>query len=135
MSDGTEDKVLPWTVKGIVPEARNAAIAAAKRERQPLGEWISRAIRTQIQSDRQQDRAPVPVAAERPEIDLGEVERMVAMAAQLAGAGAPPPKSLSRVAYSLMRERLAAMKGPGQGPVRPKKVPGRTETRDGQTED
>lgn len=133
MSDGAEDKVLPWTIKGIPPEMRNAAIAAAKREKQTLGEWMSRAIRSQVQADRQQDRAPVPVAADRPEIDLTEVERMVTMAAQLAGAGAPPPKSLSRVAYSLMRERLDQMKG--KPPVRPKRAFGQTKLAEGQTEE
>jgi hypothetical protein len=133
MSDRAEDKIAPWTVKGIPPEMRNAAIAAAKREKQTLGEWISRAIRSQVQADRQQDRAPVPVAAERPEINLDEVERMVAMAAQLAGAGAPPPKSLSRVAYSLMRDRLVLMKA-GQTVVRPKQGIGQTTADEGPTE-
>lgn len=50
----------PWTVKGISPEARNAAIAAA-RDKLPIGEWLARAIRAHVQSDHQADRAPVPV--------------------------------------------------------------------------
>lgn len=46
------DKVIkPWTIKGIPDEERNAAIAAAGRERMLIGDWIVRAIRTQIQAD------------------------------------------------------------------------------------
>jgi hypothetical protein len=44
------DRVKPWTVKGIPPEVRHAAIAAANREKQPIGEWLARAIRNQLQS-------------------------------------------------------------------------------------
>ena len=35
----------PWSVRGVTAEARNAAIAAAHREGQTLGEWLDRAIR------------------------------------------------------------------------------------------
>lgn len=45
------DRVKPWTVKGIAPEERNAAIAAADRADMTIGEWLTRAIRTQVQAD------------------------------------------------------------------------------------
>jgi hypothetical protein len=48
--------VKPWTIKGIAPEERNAAIAAAEREGLTIGEWLTRAIRTQIQADHQANR-------------------------------------------------------------------------------
>jgi len=113
----SDDRIKPWTIKGISPEARNAAIAAAERARQPIGEWVSRAIRSQVQSDRQESRAPVPVRpqsapASDPAADLSELERLVAMTTSLSVAGAPPPKAVSRSAYGLIRKRLAEMKGP-----------------------
>src|SRR5690242_13080259 len=56
----TTDRVRPWTIKGIPPEERNAAIAAAEREGLTIGEWLTRAIRTQAQADHRSDRLPVP---------------------------------------------------------------------------
>jgi hypothetical protein len=107
------DRVKPWTIKGIPPEARNAAIAAAGREKQPIGEWLARAIRAQVQSDRQADRAPVPIQPSDPATGLDTIERMIAMARSLAEAsGAPPPKQVQRLAYGLLRDRLQGMRGP-----------------------
>jgi hypothetical protein len=37
----TTDRVKPWTIKGIAPEERNAAIAAAEREGLAIGEWLT----------------------------------------------------------------------------------------------
>lgn len=129
MSDDQSDRVKPWTIKGIPPEARNAAIAAAEREKQNLGEWIARAIRSQIQSDRQASRTPVVVGPEvQPRADLGEIERIVALTAQLAAAGAPVPKGVSRAAYGLLRQQLVILK---PGPTKAASSP--TEEPDGQT--
>ena len=52
----TGDRVKPWTVKGIAPEERNAAIAAAEREGLTIGERLLRVIRTQVQADHRIDR-------------------------------------------------------------------------------
>ena len=38
--------------RGVTAEARNAAIAAAHREGQTLGEWLDRAIRQSIKAER-----------------------------------------------------------------------------------
>ena len=135
MADRPDD-VRPWTVKGIGPELRNAAIAAAAREKQTLGEWIGRAIRAQVQSDRQQDRAPAPVGlAVQPRADLAEVERTIAAVHQLAeAAGEPPPKAVTRSAYALLRTQLAGLRGPTArrpGPTR--RAHGQTGTGDGPT--
>ena len=129
----SDDRIKPWTIKGISPEARNAAIAAAERGRMPIGEWVSRAIRGQVQSDRQENRAPVPVrpepaAASDPAADLAQLERLVALTTSLAGAGAPPPKAVSRGAYGLIRQRLAEMRGPTESRSGPTRSPlGQTE--------
>lgn len=47
----SDTPVKPWTVKGISPEDRNAALHAADMQRMLIGAWLSRAIRTQIQAD------------------------------------------------------------------------------------
>src|SRR5947207_15812433 len=93
-----EGRIKPWTVKGIAPEERNAAIAAADREGLTIGEWLSRAIRTQVQSDRQSDRAPVPlpgIPQSDRQSDLSSVERMIALARQIAETNhSPIPRSI-----------------------------------------
>ena len=107
------DRVKPWTIKGITPEVRNAAVAAADRADQTIGEWLSRAIRAQIKSDRQTDRLPVRADQARPDdtADLAEVAQLVAMAKELSDmTGAPPPKAVSHTAYGLIRDRLKAIK-------------------------
>jgi localization factor PodJL len=39
------DSNLPWSIKGISAEAREAAREAAKRAGLPLGAWLARTIR------------------------------------------------------------------------------------------
>ena len=114
MADDESDRVKPWTIKGIPPEIRNAAIAAADREKLAIGAWLGRAILTQVKADRSQDRAPVVVGPKvAPEVDLADIERLIAATAELAqAAGEPPPKGVTRAAYGLLREKLAAIKGP-----------------------
>lgn len=114
----TDAGIRPWTVRGIAPEHRNAAIAAAERAEMTIGEWLSRSIRTQIQADRRASRAPVPVpVSDMPAptsdtlSDLDAIERMIAMAQQLAAVTqAPPPKGMTRMAYRLLREKLATLR-------------------------
>jgi hypothetical protein len=54
----------PWTVKGITPEDRNAIIAAAKRDKMAIGDYIVRACRAKIQADRGHTRAPATLHVE-----------------------------------------------------------------------
>lgn len=116
------DRILPWTIKGIEPEARNAAISAAKREKQTLGEWMARAIRNQIQSDRGRERAPAVVGpAVQPAANLAEVERTVALIRELSDSGAPPPKAVSRLAYGLLKSQLETLRGPTSSKKSPTK--------------
>lgn len=116
MADQSDPK--PWTVKNIPPEERNAAIAAAKREGMELGPWMARAIRTAIQTDRQADRAPVPLEQPRvrpsdPQVDLGSLERMVALAEKVqAMTGKPPGRSIEAPIKRLLRVGLKAMESP-----------------------
>src|SRR3954463_10057552 len=112
----TTDRVKPWTVKGIPPEERNAAIAAADREGLTIGEWLTRVISRQVQTDLRSDRLPValdppPSLASDRQSDLADLERVVALAKTLASAnGEPIPSTITRATYSLMREHLKALK-------------------------
>src|SRR3954452_22232711 len=112
----TTDRVKPWTVKAIPPEERNAAIAAAAREGLAMGEWLTRAIRTQVQADHRSDRLPVvteipaSVKADR-QSDLADLERLVSLSEKLAAAnGQPIPSTITRATFSLMREHLRSLK-------------------------
>ena len=114
----------PWTIKNIPEDVRYAASEAAKTAKMPIGEWLSRAIRDAIKNDRNAPRglavipgAPEAVPRVDPEVDLASIERLTKLAAELAVAtGEAPPKTVSRAAYSLIRERLAALKQPGAAP-------------------
>jgi hypothetical protein len=134
------DPVAPWTIKNIPPDVRAAAIKAAERERQSIGEWMARAIRSQIQSDRQQDRTPAIVLPEagrpvRPQVDLSEVERAVSLIRDLSASGAPPPKRVASLAYGLIRGSLIEMRGPtGTAKSKTNDADGLTEEPAGQTE-
>jgi hypothetical protein len=138
MVDQSDDAIKPWTIKGIAPENRNAAIAAASREKQTLGEWISRAIRTQIQIDLGRERLPAPMAP-RPLVDRAEVAKTVESIQALAATGAPVPKRVSRLAYGLLGDHLEALRGPakrgtGRAPGPTQETESPTEPADSQTE-
>src|SRR3954447_22728020 len=82
------DRVKPWTIKGIPPEERNAAIAAAEREGLTIGEWLTPAIRTQVQADHRSDRLPATLdppltSASDRQSDLADLERVVELAKTL----------------------------------------------------
>ncbi len=118
-SDQSDRGIKPWTIKGIPPEIRNAAIAAADHEGQTLGEWFSRAIPAMIQQSRQQNRLPVPVdrpvRPSDPEADLAEIERLMGVVKDLhAVTSAAPPKRLTALAYSLVSTRMKIIKGGGK---------------------
>ncbi len=42
---------VPWSVKGIRPEARETAKEAARRSGMPLGEWLNSVILQQAEQD------------------------------------------------------------------------------------
>jgi len=122
------EPVKPWTVKGIAPEERNAAIAASERAGMTIGQWLTRAIRTQVQADResynQESHVPVVVGngllreADTDRIgtdrrsDLEDLERMIALARQIAEANKSPiPRSITRATHSVMRGYLKTIAG------------------------
>ncbi|GBQ07509.1 hypothetical protein AA14362_1360 [Acetobacter cerevisiae DSM 14362] len=103
-SDMTDDPK-PWSIRGVHPEVRNAALAAAKREGVTIGEWLDRAIRSQVKSVRKQGEN-VSDNAVRQAADLSDAERLVSMISRLSEAGAPVPKSVASKAYNVIRDGL-----------------------------
>jgi hypothetical protein len=118
MSTTTDDTatIKPWTIKGVPPEERNAAIYAAGRNNMNMGEWIARAIRTQVQLDREAQRsparvdavAPAPAQPASPPVDFTEISRiacLVRLACECSKDG-KPPRSVSRLVNKMIRDRL-----------------------------
>jgi DNA topoisomerase VI subunit B len=65
MSGSTNQKrAAPWAIRNVSLEARNAAIAASRREGLTLGEWLDRAVRQQVKAERKQAQAVGPTAEE-----------------------------------------------------------------------
>lgn len=99
------DEPKPWSIRGVHPEVRNAALAAARRDGVTIGEWLDRAIRSHIKNGRN----PVESLSDntvKQMTDLSDAERLVSMITQLSEAGAPVPKSVSSKAYAIIRDSL-----------------------------
>lgn len=108
-----EDDVKPWTVRGVPPEVRNAALSAAKRSGMGVGEWLDRAIRHYVQHEKNGSLETTKPAQEpASETTTREAAELVGLIGELAAAGAPPPKGVAQQAYGLIRERLKALKAP-----------------------
>lgn len=99
------DEPKPWSIRGVHPEVRNAALAAAKRDSVTIGEWLDRAIRSHIKTVRNPKENLSDNIVEQV-TDLSDVERLISMITQLSEAGAPVPKSVASKAYSIIRDRL-----------------------------
>lgn len=104
------DDPKPWSIRGVHPEVRNAALAAAKREGVTIGEWLDRAIRSHVKTGRKPEEN-TPDNAVRQLADLSDAERLVSMISRLAEAGAPVPKLVARKAYNVIRDRLKDVQG------------------------
>ncbi len=125
-----------WSIRDVPTNVRHAAVAGAKREEISVGEWITRAIIGKVRSDRASVRTPAVIAPPRalpdPAADLDAAERLVALAERLAAiSGKPTPRSVTRLAHGVIRDRLQAAKQRGltDQPSR------RTETPNGQTDE
>jgi len=99
------DEPKPWSIRGVHPEVRNAALAAAKREGVTIGEWLDRAIRSHVKSSRKPQENTSDNAV-RQVADLSDAERLVGMITKLSEAGAPVPKSVASKAYAIIRDSL-----------------------------
>lgn len=99
------DEPKPWSIRGVHPEVRNAALAAAKRDGVTIGEWLDRAIRSHIKNVRNPRESPSDNIVQQV-TDLSDAERLISMITQLSEAGAPIPKSVASKAYSIIRDGL-----------------------------
>lgn len=110
-----DDDVKPWTVRGVPPEVRNAALSAAKRSGMGVGDWLDRAIRHYVQHEKNaslEAQQPTHKPSSNTENTTKEAAELVGLIGELAAAGAPPPKGVAQQAYGLIRERLKALKSP-----------------------
>ena len=81
---------VPWSIKGIEPELREAAKTAARRSGMTLGEWLNSAINEQAETDVvMPDLSPRNRGAQRQRHESNEhpIERAVCWA----GAGSDCP--------------------------------------------
>jgi hypothetical protein len=140
MARESPTEIKPWTIRGIRPEIRNAAIAAAKRDKLELGEWFNRNIPAIIQHIRRQNRMPAvrpEPASVRPEARLSdylnELERMAEIMLQVRDAtGRAPPKVAAGIIYGLQLRRLRELKaGLTEAPAQSDQEPDRTVSRTG----
>jgi len=105
MESDMTDEPKPWSIRGVHPEVRNAALAAAKRDGVTIGEWLDRAIRSHIKNVRNPRESPSDNIVQQV-TDLSDAERLISMITQLSEAGAPIPKSVASKAYSIIRDGL-----------------------------
>jgi hypothetical protein len=96
----------------LSPEARDNAVKAAARAEMPIGQWLERAIRTQSEHEDQRGQTSDPTT--RAPVDLTELERLVALAGQIAAAGDGMPQSVRREANAVITARLKACRA-GRG--------------------
>ncbi|MEO9900118.1 hypothetical protein [Nisaea sp.] len=94
--------VLPWSLKGVSPEAREIAKKAAAQQGMTIGEWVSRAIR-----DVGPDEAPAAATGNVPV--QGE-----ALLSGGAGTDAETVREAVRTRIYESEERVAHMVGPLQ---------------------
>lgn len=99
------DEIKPWTIRNVPPDVRNAALSAAKRRGVDIGELVSRALLSDIQAERQEQRAPAvvrpapiahPAATTMPPLDLAGSAQFLAGLAQLIGTLGGVPDGLRR---------------------------------------
>ena len=101
----------PWTVRGVPPEARNAAIAAAKRAEVNIGAWLTRAVRVAVKAEREESRAVAKIGAAPVAVrPVSDVQAAMDVALQLSAAtGKPISRRLSR---AIQRQLMANLTAP-----------------------
>ncbi|WP_420402910.1 hypothetical protein [Nisaea sp.] len=105
--------VLPWSLKGVSPEAREIAKKAAAQQGMTIGEWVSRAIRdvgpepgasAPSAPIRQDDGGPVvPTLEDEEALRAAVRERIYAAEEQVAHVVGPLQDIIERMAHRLTR--------------------------------
>jgi hypothetical protein len=119
-----------WTIRGVAPEKRQAAIDAASRKNVAMGVWITEAIDHRIRSDRASDggltgevvprpsdivSSPSDAVSDREEHAMAVLQGLAEVLERVSatrGSGA-----LATALRRVMAARLAALEPP-QGPPR-----------------
>jgi hypothetical protein len=112
------DDPKPWTIKGVSIEARNAAIAAATRQRMTQGEWLTRNILRMVKAEINEERspaviAPIPLAAPvptvvveaPPRVSMGELQAAYELLAQI-GPTTPGARTAKRLLVKQLMTNL-----------------------------
>lgn len=97
------NEIKPWSLKGVSPEARNAAIAAAARDKMPVGQWVARACLEAAQGSARESRALVVQAPPDPDV-LAKCAAAAEALGRIDPAG--PARLFVRDAYKALRKTL-----------------------------
>lgn len=108
MSDNAPPEDGKWTIRGMQPTERAAALAAARRADKTVAEWIGEAIRAYIATEHApQGTVLVPLAPceNRPPIE--DIARVIEIAQQIATMrGTKVPRRLATRANQLLGAHL-----------------------------
>lgn len=112
-SQTVAEDVKPWTIKGIGPEERNAAIAAADRADVLIGEWMCRAIRSQVKLDQRTDIASSGPSSGSPETsseNFTQIAQLIEIARGMQSLSGISTRTAA-LPIALIRAKLKAAKG------------------------
>lgn len=96
----------PWTLKGVDPESRNAAIKAAERAGRPVGAWVARVIleaaQRELTGSREVAAVPEaqPPAVAQPSPPAANVADLSALAEAAARVAAMPQDTREAKAFA-----------------------------------
>lgn len=101
----------PWAIKLMAGVDRQAALDAAKRARVPVGEWLGRAIRAYIDSERAESSGydvfspgqQLALSAPHVPLTVGEIGQAVEIANRIADLRGAPLKPRSRLLTAASR--------------------------------
>jgi hypothetical protein len=111
-TSATSDMHPTWSIRNFPPDTRNAAIAAARRDRVPIPVWLDAAIRDKIQASRRMPSV-IPASNNKEIIGLEELERLSAVVAETALAGGVKSPSYMRgLIYKHVQARLKLTEAP-----------------------
>ncbi|GAA4487573.1 hypothetical protein [Gluconacetobacter asukensis] len=95
----TQNKI-PWSIRGISPNAKSFASVQARKAGINVGEWVELAILEKAKNDRSGGRS-VAVKEQKP-VDATQVNGLLDMMQKLTASGVEIPASLSRKTSSLL---------------------------------
>jgi hypothetical protein len=125
-----------WGIKSMPTAERELAVAAAKRHDTSQGEWLAKAIRTQLALEAGElvpagrEGVLPPDAPDAPKVEPGTVEEMARVCAGMAASGLAVPQAMQRLVWQRAWERLAGNSGWTPRLPRPVKPPALPDNRE-----